>query len=504
MEPLLLGIDIGTSACKAALFTPDGVVVAQEAAGYDVLYPHPGWAEQNPDDWWAAVCAAVRALLEKHHIDAKRIAAVAVDGQSWSAVAVDSAQNALANTPIWMDTRAAGICARLARGLGEQRIFEVCGNPLAPSYTLPKILWYKENFPELCKKTDKILQSNSFIAMKLTGEISQDISQCYGLQCFDMRKGVWDDALCADMGVRRALLPDIAPCHQIIGRVTKQAAAACGLAAGTPVAAGGLDAACGTLGAGVLRPGETQEQGGQAGGMSICMEGYAADPRLILSFHVVPGRYLLQGGTVGGGGVMRWLAADVFKGPDFAALGEEAAHIPAGAEGLVFLPYMAGERSPLWDEQAKGVFYGLDYAKTRGHMVRAALEGVAFSLRHNLEIAQEAGASVTALRAVGGAANSLVWTQIKADVAGLLIEVPSSDTATTLGAAMLAGVAAGVYTGFDDAVAKTVRTTRRHAPDATQKPAYDTAYHTYRRLYEDLAPLMHGAARTKAPQPQYE
>jgi xylulokinase len=256
------------------------------------------------------------------------------------------------------------------------------------------------------------------------------------------------------------------------------------------VVAGGLDAACGTLGAGVLHNGETQEQGGQAGGMSICTDHYSADPRLILSYHVVPGKWLLQGGTVGGGGVMKWLHAELGGGMGFGDMDEEAARVPAGSDGLIFLPYMSGERSPIWDAKAKGVYYGLDFAKTRGYIIRAGLEGTAFALRHNVEVAERAGAKVERMQAMGGAANSRVWTQIKADITGKPIDVPASDTASTLGAAMLAGVATGVYRDFDEAVAKTVRVTRSHTPQPSNATVYGSNYETYLDLYQNLKNTM--------------
>ncbi len=270
--------------------------------------------------------------------------------------------------------------------------------------------------------------------------------------------------------------------------------------AGTPVVAGGLDAACGTLGAGVIHPGETQEQGGQAGGMSICMDTYKADPRLILGYHVVPNQWLLQGGTTGGGGVMRWVEREfadyerqMQESTGISSLDQLnliAENVEPGSGGVVFLPYMAGERSPIWNPDAKGVFYGLDFSKTRGHMVRACMEGVALSLRHNLETAEEAGAKVEVLRAMGGSANSLLWTQIKSDITGKKIIVPSSDTATTLGAAILAGVGVGFYKDYEEAVVLTVKETRIHEPNPKNREVYDQAYGTYRNLYDSLKKLM--------------
>jgi len=500
MKTLLMGIDIGTSACKVTLFTIDEKAEVSEDSKYSVYYPQPGWVEQNPEEWWNAVCYAVRSLLYTNNIQPKDIAGIGIAGQSWSAIPLDKNGEVLHNTPIWMDTRAAEICEEIRNKIDEDQIFNLCGNPLQPTYTLPKILWFKKHLPGIYAKTEKFLQSNSFIAYKLTGVISHDLSQGYGLHCFDMRRGVWDVAFCSEFGVTPDLLPELVPSHQVIGTVTEHAARLTGLQAGIPVVAGGLDAACGALGAGVLKPGETQEQGGQAGGMSICMDHYTADPRLILGFHVVPGCWLLQGGTVGGG-TIRWMEqefgeaerqiAKENESTSYAVMDQEAEEIDPGCDGLVLLPYMSGERSPLWDEKAKGVIFGLDYSKTRKHLIRAGMEGVAYSLRHNLEVAESVGVTVAVLRAVGGAAKSRLWTQIKADVTGKRIIVPSSREATTLGSAILAGVGTGVFSSFDEAVAQTVDVTKEYYPDESTRSVYDHNYRIYKELYESLKEIMH-------------
>lgn len=496
----LLGIDIGTSACKVALADAEGNIVAQESVEYPVYYPHPGWAEQWPEDWWEATCRGIRAVTAS--VESRDIAGIGVDGQSWSAIAVDSNGQVLCRTPIWMDTRAEEICREWADQIGEERLFALCGNPLKPSYTTAKVGWYKKFMPEVYEKADKILQSNSFIVYRLTGRYSQDLSQGFGWHCFDMRKGCWDEDMCLRMGLRAGLLPPIFACHDVVGCVTEDAARLTGLTAGIPVVAGGLDAACGTLGVGVLEYGETQEQGGQAGGMSICCDEPKMEPSLILGYHVVPDRWLLQGGTVGGGGVMRWLERELGdcereeaaqKGvSSFAIMDERAAQVSPGSDGLIFLPYMAGERSPIWDSKAKGVYYGLDFSKTKSHIIRAALEGVAFSLRHNLDTAEKVGAKVEMLRSMGGAANSRLWTQIKADVTGKPICVPASDSATTMGAIMLAGVGTGVWSGFSEAVRRTVRVKRTHIPNEANRAVYDRQYSTYLKLYPALKTLYEG------------
>ena len=229
-----------------------------------------------------------------------------------------------------------------------------------------------------------------------------------------------------------------------------------------------------------------QEQGGQAGGMSICTENALAHKALILSPHVVPGMFLLQGGTVGGGGALKWFRQELGSGMSFDELTAEAEKIPAGSEGVVFLPYMAGERSPIWNPDAKGVFYGLGYDKTRAHMIRAVLEGVAYALEHNLRVAAEAGAKVSVLNAMGGASNSALWTQIKADVTGKIFQVPASDTATTLGAAILAGIGCGLYSSYQEAVGETVSVSRRYEPDPKKHEVYQQGMQLYLTLYQNL------------------
>ena len=490
MRTLLLGVDIGTSSCKTALFDPEGKVVAQGGCEYPVSYPRKGWAEQDPARWWDGVCQAVREMISDNGIDPAEIAGIGTDGQSWSAIALDREGNVLCPTPIWTDTRSEEICRETAERLTADKLFDLCGNPAKPGYTWPKILWYRKHRPEVFEKTEKILQSNSYIVYRMTGEITQDLSQGYGLACFDMRKGCWDEEMCEALEIPRKLLPEIVPCHQIVGTLTGEAAKQMGLREDIPVAAGGLDAACGTLGAGVVSPGQTQEQGGQAGGMSICIDQYAADPRLILGFHVVPGRWLLQGGTTGGGGALKWLRETMCPELSFAEMSALAETAEPGSGGVIFLPYMAGERSPIWNPNACGVFFGLNFGVTRAEMIRACMEGVAYSLRHNLETAAEAGARADVLRAMGGSANSRIWTQIKADVTGCGIEVPGSDTATTLGAAMLAGVGTGIWPSFEEAARQTIRVNRTYEPDPAVKAVYDRGYETYRKLYGSLKDLM--------------
>ena len=488
MEKLLLGVDIGTSACKVTLFNLEGEVIVQSTKEYKIYYPGPDCVEQNPIEWWESVCAAIKKMTCESKVDSKQIAGVGIAGQSWSAIPVDKAGNVLHNTPIWMDTRSSDICTKTIQRVGFERIFEISGNSFEPTYSTPKILWFKENKPDIYYNTYKFLQSNSYIVYKLTGSMSQDISQGYGVHAFNIKTGSWEDDFCDELGIDREKLPEIFHCHQIVGEVTTEAAALTGLAKGTPVVAGGLDACCGTLGAGVIDVGQTQEQGGQAGGMSICLNKAIAHPKLILSFHVIPDLWLLQGGTVGGG-ALKWFK-QVTGIDSFKLMDHEADDIQPGAEGLIFLPYMAGERSPLWDKNAKGVFFGLGYNKTRAHMIRAVMEGCTFALYHNLMTAEEAGVKVDELIAMGGAANSRLWTQIKSNITGKVIKVPTSDTATTLGAAILAGMGTGQYKNFKESTDKTIKITRTHEPDMKVHGQYKKYYEIYLELYEKLKDTM--------------
>ncbi len=489
---MLLGIDIGTSACKVALFDYEGKILAERSQSYPVYYPKPGWAQQNPDEWYKAVCDALLYISSK--IDLKDVKAVGVGGQSWSCIPVDQNGRVLYNTPIWFDVRAKQECEMLKKAVGENKIFDLCKNPVEPSYTTPKALWFKRNLPDIYKNTRYFLQSNSFIVYKLTGKFSQDRSQGYGHFFYDMDKGCYNDDMAEIMGLDINKFPKIFDCSDIVGHITKNASTETGIPEGIPVAAGGLDAACATLGAGVIENGQTQEQGGQAGGMSICMDQPIADRKLIVGNHVVPGKWLLQGGTVAGGASMEWFSREFGRcfGEDeiFKKIDKTVSDVPCGSDGLIFLPYLNGERSPIWDTNAKGVYYGITFSTTKAHFARSVMEGVAYSLRHNLETAYNAGAECDTLYAVGGSCNSDIWMQIKADVTKKNIEIPDSYNAAALGVAILAGVGVGKYEDFDDAVRKTINIKKRFSPDDRNVKIYDEGYEKYLRIYENLKGVM--------------
>ncbi len=493
----LLGIDIGTSGAKLLLLNSDNGRKHSVSSTYPTFTPRAGWAQQDPERWWRSVCEALPALLQDAGIQAKEIAAIGVDGISWTPVCLDVAGRVLCNAPIWNDTRAEEQCAYLREQGLEDKFFENNGNPLQPYYTLPKVLWIKKYLPDIFTQTRKILTSNGYIVYKLTGEFTHDNCQAYGWGFYQLEKNAWDTEIAETLALDPCLLPELCGCTQTAGTVTPKAAEATGLAVGTPVIAGGLDAACGALGAGVVTTGSVHEQSGSAGGMSICLDQYFPAKGLIYSRHVVPGLHLLQGGTVGGGGLARWLANVMYPAnastenalDELTAAAETSA---PGANGVIFLPYMAGERSPIWNPDAKGVFFGLDYSKTRGDIARAVLEGAAYALRHNLETAGSAVPGESLLRAVGGAARSRLWMQIKADVTGHPICAVSDGEATGMGCAMLAGAGCGLYPNLKETVKDLVSQDTPYVPDTRNKTVYDERYAAYLKLYIRLKDMMPG------------
>ncbi|MBO4355549.1 MAG: xylulokinase [Clostridia bacterium] len=487
-KELLIGIDIGTSSVKVALFDKTGKTLSSFTEDYPVYYPKKGYAEHSPDEWYDAVCKCTKKLSEQ--FDLSKVAGVGIDGQGWSCIPVSKDGTVLSNTPIWFDTRATKEIETIKATVAEEKLFELCGNPLSPSYVTPKILWFKNNKPDVYEQADAFLSSNGFVVYRLTGKYSCDYSQAYGQFFYDIANCVYDEAIAEKLGIDMAKIPPLCSSKEIIGYITKKASKETGLKEGTPIAAGGLDAACGTLGAGVIKDGQTQEQGGQAGGMSICISKPLKDPALILGNHVVDGKWLLQGGTAAGGGSLKWFASlfgksyaekDVFKAIDM-----EAAKSPAGANNVIFHPYLNGERSPIWDPDAKGLFWGMSLATTRGDMARAVMEGVAYSLKDNLETAEKAGANVGTLYSVGGSASSKVWMQIKSDVTGKKMKSASPESASALGAAILAGIGTGVYSDFEEAARITAIDGNEYSPDKNNEKIYRNGFKKYKDLYRRL------------------
>ncbi len=493
---LLLGIDVGTTSLKAVLFDADGVILGQAGQEYPTFYPQPNWAEQDPEDWWRAACAVLPKVIAEAGADPAGIAGIGVSGQAPSVLPVRRDGVPLHPALLWLDRRSEEQCAWLREHVGGEAIAGINGGRIDPYYLAPKWLWIKEHRPDVYRETHLVLQANGYLLHKLCGAWSMDVSHGPLTLFFDSRRLCYSEDLAEGMGIDLARMPPIRPCAAVVGEVTAAAAAATGLAPGTPVIAGMNDGTASAVEAGLRRPGDAVEMTGQSTVLLISSDEPYLGDSLIPLVHGVPGQYLVVGALVASGGSLRWFRdqlgeAERLAGPllgvdPFDLLSQEAATSPPGANGLLFLPYMFGERSPIWDSAARGVFFGLSLATRKADMVRAIMEGAAFGLRHNVETAARGGFAISALKCVGGGARSAVWNQIKADILQTPILLPHGATGAPLGDAMAAGVATGVYASFEEAMDRMARIDREYAPDGALAARYDALYRVYVGLYPAL------------------
>jgi xylulokinase len=487
-----LSIDIGTSSTKLTLVDENGAVLVSRFASYPIVFPNPDWAEQAPQDWWSAVCSLGRGLLDE--ANQPELRAICVSGQAPSCVPIDAEGRPLRPAILWLDRRATHQVDWLRQTIGEDTALINSGNRLDSYFGGVKWLWYKQNEPDLFARTWKILQANSYILYQLTGQAVVDPSQA-GLcsPCFNLSTGTWDESICQAMGLPLALLPDIRPSAEVIGQVTPAAAQATGLPEGTPVVCGGGDYACACLGAGVTEKGQAAMMLGTAGNL-LFPAAPRSDPRLLQTYHLT-GEPLTFGGVFAGG-ALNWFTA--MLGIDeprlVVRLDEEASQVPPGADGLVFLPYLMGERTPIWDPGARGAFIGLSNRHQRGHLFRAVLEGVAFAFRQITDIMAETGGHLDEVVALDGGARSPLWLQIFADVLKLPIRRGGSRSGTALGSAFLAALGVGdigcnlsltgstAYNAIQDWVEYLGESYPR--PEVSRR--YDQLYQVYRGLYPKL------------------
>jgi xylulokinase len=496
MEPLLLGIDVGTSSVKAVLVEPRGTVRAVGHAEYPLHHIRPAWVEQDPEDWWRGTCQAVREALAKVLQGAERVLGLAVSCQAPTLLALDRSGRPLRPAMIWMDRRAEAEIVRLAEQMGADQIYRVTGNRPDAFYVAARLLWLREHEPDVLKQTWQFAQVNGYINYRLTGRLTLDPAHAVLLQMRDYHKEEWSAALCDACGVKPSQFPEVVPAHCPQGEVTVQAAEATGLRAGTPVMAGTVDSASAALEVGVVEPGIAAEMTGTSTVVIIPNDRGLTEPALIAMPHALPGIHLLLGAMVASGGCLRWFR-DQFGQPEMQAAAEsktdafdlltrEAAKIEPGSGGLIFLPYMMGERSPLWHTNARGVFFGLTLATPKAAMVRAILEGTAFALRHNMEVAMRVGAEIREVRSVGGCSRSDLWNQIKADVLGRPLLLPQVSVGSPFGCAVLAGMGVGVFPDVRKSLLEMVQLTRRFEPNPANQERYTRSYQVYRDIYEHL------------------
>jgi xylulokinase len=491
---ILLGIDVGTTGIKALAVMPDGGIAAESFSAYDISSPQPKWAEQNPDDWWDAFCLATRELLSGA-IKPDEVAAIGLSGQMHTSVFLDENRKVIRPALLWCDVRTTSQCEQISERVGFELLRDEASNPALEGFTAPKVLWLRDNEPQNYEMLRHLLIAKDYIRYKLTGELATDVSDAAGTILFDVGKRVWSEKILSALEIDPAIMPPVVGSHEISGRITREAAEATGLAEDTPVVGGGADNACAAVGTGIVEEGTVQSSIGSSGVVLAALAEHRVDEKMRLHCmnHAAPDRWYLMGVMLTAGLSLKWFTENLCgaeiaqaqsKGIDvYDLLSEMASTVPAGAEGLIFLPYLSGERTPHADSNARGVFVGLSLRHTKAHMVRAVMEGVAFGLRDSLELVSELGVDVNKIVLVGGGAKSPLWRQIQADIFKQQVCTLSVTDAAPFGAALLAGVGVGAYKSCADAVKATVKQSTETAPIKTNLDLYEDCYSIYRDLY---------------------
>lgn len=502
MARLILAHDLGTTGNKASLFDESGHLLASAYVAYDTDYPQPGWAEQDPSDWWRAVCDSTRRLLAESGHATQDIGVVSFSAQMMACLPVDAHGAPLRKAIIWADQRAEAEAAMLAERVGSERVYAISGHRCSPSYIAAKILWVRTHQTELFAATRCVLQVKDYVAYRLTGAYATDYSDASGSNAFDLRTRRWSEEILGALELSPDLLPPAMPSATIIGAVTAQAAAATGLKAGTPVVIGGGDGACATAGAGVVRPGDAYIYIGSSAWMAFVSREPLYDPqqRSFTFAHLDPDFLFPTGAMQSAGGAFDWLER-LLRGDGeerlYRELDELAMRVEPGAKGLLFLPYLIGERSPHWNPRARAAFVGLSMAHGRAEMARAVLEGVALNLRIILDVFRDQGAPISSLRLIGGGARSAVWRQILADVLQLPVVRPKLLVeATALGAAIAGGVGIGLYSGYEVA-GQLVEVEPGEEPRPALAARYAELLALFRETYQRLEPIYDRLAMLK-------
>ncbi|MCW5880432.1 MAG: xylulokinase [Anaerolineae bacterium] len=503
MTRLLLAHDLGTTGDKATLFDTEGRLVASAFGGYDVYHPQPTWAEQDPADWWRAVRDTTRRLLAAPGVAARDIAAISFSGHMMGCLPVDAAGRPLYRCLIWADQRAEAQANRVAAAVGTERVYRITGHRIGPTYSVAKILWLRDHQPAVFAATHKFLHVKDYIAHRMTGVFATDPSDASGMCLYDLDAGQWSAEILDAAGLTEARLPTIRASTDVIGGVTRAAADELGLAVGTPVVIGGGDGATATVGATAVREGIAYNYIGTSSWIAYASRSPVYDPaqRVFNMAHMVPGMYIPCGAMQAAGGSYQWLRRQVAWSEEAEALeaGEDvyevmnrraAASVP-GAHGLLFLPYLQGERSPHWDPRARGGWIGLQVTHTRADLMRAVLEGVTFNLRSILDVFLAAGATIDEMLVIGGGAQGQLWRQIMADIYGRPVLRPRLlHEAASLGAAVAAGIGVGLFRDFD-VVNDMVEIVDRQLPDPAARTTYERLYPTFAAAYERLVPVFH-------------
>ncbi len=476
---MLVGLDVGTTGVKAIAVTPDGDVVARAERGYPLSTPHAGWSEQDPEDWWRATQSALAALGASGEI-----AGIGLSGQMHGLVALDAADRVVRPAILWNDQRTAVECAEIEQRIGLDRLIALTGNRALAGFTAPKLLWLRRHEPDAFGRIARVMLPKDYVRLRLTGEWATDAADASGTLLLDVARRGWSVEVLDALEVPATWLPPVLESPEVSGVTI-----ACDeVSHGIPVAAGAGDCAAAALGVGIDRPGPLSIVLGTSGVVFAALPAFASDPqaRVHAFCHAVPGQWHAMGVMLSAAGSLQWFHDRLAPDVPFEQLVAEADAWEPGADGLLFQPYLAGERTPHADPTARAAFVGLELRHDRGAMVRAVLEGVAFGVRDSLELLRDMGLQAESARVSGGGARSSAWLQIVASVLGLRLETTAAEEGSAFGAALLGGVAGGVFADVHDAVARCVRVGATIEPDTSQIPVYDQLYERFRALYPTL------------------
>ncbi|MDE5581371.1 MAG: xylulokinase [Treponemataceae bacterium] len=494
----LIGVDLGTSGTKTVLFAEDGTVAASCTIEYPLYQPQNGWAEQDPLDWWNAVCGTTKAVIAKAGISASEIKGVGLSGQMHGLVMLDKSGDVLRKSIIWCDQRTAKECEEITQKVGAENLIKITANPALTGFTASKIMWVKNNEPEIYEKCAHILLPKDFIRYKLTGEFATEVSDASGMQLLDVPNRKWSDQVLDALQIEKSLLGKVYESPEITGKVTKAASDLTGLAEGTAVVGGAGDNAAAAVGTGTVQDGRAFTTIGTSGVVFAHTSKLSIDPkgRVHTFCCAVPGAWHVMGVTQGAGLSLKWfrdnfcheemIAAAGMKKDPYFLMDKQAEEIPIGSDRLLYLPYLMGERTPHLDPNCRGVFFGLSAMHTRQHLLRAVMEGVTFSQRDSVEVLREMGVSINEMLACGGGGSSPLWRQMLADVYGCPVKTVVSKEGPALGVAILAGAGTGVYSSVQDGCAAVIKTNRPQNPISQNSAEYEKFYNIYRALYPAL------------------
>ena len=491
----LIGIDIGTSGTKSVLFDTEGHVVASALREYPMSQPQNGWAETDPLLWWEAVKSTLSEITASADGE---ILALGLSGQMHSLVLLDGENRVLRPAILWCDQRTAEECREIEESVGHDRLVAITANPALPGFTASKILWVQKHEPEIYEKCRHILLAKDYIRLMLTGEYATEVSDASGMQLLDVPNRKWSEEICEKLNVDPSMLAKLYESPEVTGYVTKEASRETGLPVGIPVAGGAGDNAAAAIGTGVSSPGKAFTTIGTSGVVFAPTDSPVIDKagRIHTFCAAVPGTWHVMGVTQAAGLSLNWLRRTVLPGVSYKTIDEEAGKLPIGADRLIYLPYLMGERTPILDSDARGVFFGLSAMHTPYHLARAVIEGVSYSLYSCLELLSEVGITPAEMALCGGGGKSPLWHKMIADLYGIPVHTMQSDEGAALGVAILAGVAAGVYPSVEEGCARVVRRNAPVIPDEAAHERYLGVYRVYssvypavKNTYKDLAGL---------------